>query len=83
MRMREVPDGVLLPAGETVTFEPSGLHLMLVGLNHPLVEGEAFPLTLEFEHAGTIEIEVPIAGIAAREASDDGAGRNGSSHEGH
>ena len=83
MRMREVPDGVLLPAGETVTFEPSGLHLMLVGLNQPLVEGEAFPLTLQFEHAGTIEIEVPIAGIAAREAPDDGAGRNGSSHEGH
>jgi len=83
MRMREVPDGVLLPAGETVTFEPSGLHLMLVGLNQPLVEGEAFLLTLQFEHAGAIEIEVPVAGIAAREAPDDGAERNGSSHQGH
>lgn len=83
MRMREVPDGVVVPAGGTVAFEPSGLHLMLLDLNHPLVEGETIPMTLEFEQSEPIEVEVPIAGIAAREASEIDTGRNRPDHGGH
>lgn len=68
MRMREMKDGIPIPAGETLTLEPSGTHIMLVRLLAPLVEGETVPLTLTFEKAGTIELEVPIASIAARQA---------------
>lgn len=59
IRMREV-DAIDLPAGETVTLEPGGLHVMLLGLRAPLVDGEQFTLALELERAGTIEIEVPV-----------------------
>jgi copper(I)-binding protein len=72
MKMRELPDGIAVPAQQTVELKPGGLHVMLMGLKHPLVEGETFPLTLEFEHAGTLEVEVTIAGIAARDTGHGG-----------
>ena len=59
MKMRRVPS-VEVPAQSEVTFEPGGLHVMLPGLKKPLVAGERFPLVLEFEKAGTIEVSVEI-----------------------
>jgi len=35
-----------------VSFEPSGRHVMLVGLKKPLKEGDVFPLTLTFANRG-------------------------------
>lgn len=52
--------GLDLHPGATVEFVPSGLHLMLLGLARPLVRGERYSLTLEFEHAGRIPVEVSI-----------------------
>ncbi len=39
-------EAVPLPAGESVSFEPGGLHLMLMGLKKNLVEGEWLPVTI-------------------------------------
>lgn len=61
MRMRPVENGVAVPAGDTVTFGPAGLHVMLIGLKKPLKEGERFPLTLLFEKAGEIKADVAVA----------------------
>ena len=57
MRMIEAID--VVPSAPTV-LEPGGLHIMLMGLKAPLVVGERFPLTLTFERAGAIEIEVEV-----------------------
>lgn len=59
MTMQEV-DQVELPAGEAVTFEPGGYHVMLFGLDHQLVAGDTFEVTLQFEVAGeqTVTAEV-------------------------
>ena len=65
MRMREVEGGIPIPAGETVTLQPGGLHVMLMGLETRLTDGETDPLTLEFEQAGRIEVLVSIGGVAA------------------
>lgn len=59
MRMRPV-DGVPVPAGQMAELQPGGYHVMLIGLKQPLKEGGHFPLTLTFEKAGTVTIEVPI-----------------------
>lgn len=59
MRMRRV-DAIDLPAGETVRLEPGGLHVMFLGLHAPLEEGQRFPLTLTFETAGDVTIDVEI-----------------------
>ncbi len=53
-------EGADIPAGEVVTFKPHGLHVMLLGLTRPLVEGEQYTLTLEFEQAGNQEITVVV-----------------------
>jgi periplasmic copper chaperone A len=59
MRMRQV-DAIDVPAGETTALRPGGLHVMLIGLEDRLVQGEQFPLTLVFEAAGPIEVEVTV-----------------------
>ncbi len=51
--------------GEPAVLRPGGLHVMLMGLKAPLVEGETFTLTLTFEKAGSVDIEVTIQGPAA------------------
>lgn len=63
MTMREVDGGIAIPAGETVTLAPGGLHVMMMGLTSKLVEGETFPLTLTFEKAGAITVEIKVEAI--------------------
>ncbi|MBF0623798.1 MAG: copper chaperone PCu(A)C [Magnetococcales bacterium] len=64
MRMRQVPD-IALPQGKTVTLEPGGLHVMFMGLNAPLKEGDAFDLTLVFDKAGEVTTKVTVKGASA------------------
>ena len=57
MRMREI-DGVALAPKAKVQMKPGGgLHLMLIGLKEPLKEDATFPMTLEFERAGKVEVK--------------------------
>jgi len=49
-----------IPANKPVSLNPTGLHVWLTGLKHPLVAGQTFPLTLTFEKAGQRTITVPI-----------------------
>ena len=67
MKMRAVPR-IDLSAGKTVTLKPGGLHLMLLELKAPLIEGDAFDLTLTFEKAGTIKVNAPVQKIGAMTA---------------
>ena len=78
VRMRRL-ETIEIEAGGTVAFEPGGAHVMLSGLAAPLVEGESFELTLEFEAAGALRLEVPVGSIAAG-AGDEG---DGDGHGGH
>ena len=65
MKMRPLA-GLDIAAGQPVTLKPGGEHIMLLGLNAPLREGQSFPLTLTFEKAGmrevTVAVEKPGAG---------------------
>jgi hypothetical protein len=63
MKMRPI-SGVDIPAGQPVSLKPGGEHIMLMGLNQPLREGQSFPLTLDFEKAGprTVSVTVEKAG---------------------
>jgi copper(I)-binding protein len=46
------------------------MHLMLMGLAEKLEEGNTFPLTLSFENAGDITVEVSVLGLAATGPED-------------
>jgi hypothetical protein len=47
-------------AGQTLEFAPSGMHLMLMGLKQPLVEGRTFEIDLLFEVAGPRRLKVAV-----------------------
>ena len=81
MNMAELPDGIPIPAGSTVTLQPGGLHIMLMELNQPLAEGTLVPVTLTFEKAGTIEVQLAVGAINADEAAHAGGHENTASHE--
>lgn len=49
-----------LPAGEWVSIDPGGYHIMLVNLHHDLYEGDAILLTLTFESGTEMTIAVPV-----------------------
>ena len=59
MRMRPLV-AIDIPAGQTVTLSPGGMHIMLLGLTQPLHEGQSFPLTLSFDHARPRQVTVAI-----------------------
>ncbi len=53
-------DGLELKTGEPVSLASFGDHLEVTGLKHPLKEGDSFPLTLKFEDAGSITVDVLV-----------------------
>ena len=59
MTMREV-DHVDLMAGMPVEFVPGGYHIMLIDLAEPLVVGASITITLQFETAGDVVVEIPV-----------------------
>ena len=66
MRMREVDKGLEIPAGGSVTLAPGSYHLMMMGLKAPLKQGSPVPLTLVFEKAGKIDVELAVESIGAQ-----------------
>lgn len=65
LRMRPVP-AVDIPAGQTVTLQPGGFHLMLIGLKEPLIQDRTVPVTLRFERAGEVQVMLSILPAGAR-----------------
>jgi copper(I)-binding protein len=72
MKMRELPNGLPVPASGTVDLKPSGYHLMFLGLKHGLKEGDHFKATLQFEKAGPVVVDFTVGSIAAMKAPDGG-----------
>jgi copper(I)-binding protein len=65
MEMRQVNDGLEVPAHGVVALKPGGYHLMFVALKHPLVKGETFKAMLTFAHAGQVAVAFPVMGVGA------------------
>lgn len=72
MTMRQLPDGLPVPAGETVTLAPGGFHLMFMQLNTSFIEGETVTVTLVFEKAGAVDVALKVQAPGARSASGEG-----------
>jgi periplasmic copper chaperone A len=64
-KMRELKDGLNIPAHGSVGLSPGGYHLMFTHLTHPLTKGESVKATLNFEHAGPIEVEFKVMEVGA------------------
>jgi copper(I)-binding protein len=80
MKMRQLPDGIEIPAGATVELKSGGQHVMFMRIKHPFKEGETFKATLNFEKAGKIDVDFKIE--AAKPGTKQGEGASGD-HQGH
>ena len=60
MKMRRVDDGFLISGNDTLRLERGGNHIMFMGLSQPFVNGESILITLFFESAGPLDLEIPI-----------------------
>lgn len=61
MQMSPVADQrVLVAAGETVSFEPGGLHVMMMGVSADLEDGQDVAFVIEFDGDCTLELDAPV-----------------------
>lgn len=71
--MQKVDAIAISPGAASTVLRPGGAHVMLEGLKRPLRAGTTFPLTLTFQNAGTLSIEVPVESPQAAVADADGS----------
>ena len=71
MVMREMEDGLALPAGETIQLRPGGDHIMVIGAHTPLAEGDRLSLAFTFERAGEVGVRATV-GQPALDGEDGG-----------
>lgn len=64
MAMRRIPE-MVIKAGGSLVLEPSGHHLMLIGLKEPLKAGAAVPLTLTFADGSHRRVEAIVGNANA------------------
>ena len=60
MQMLHVPEGFVIPAGGEHSLQRGGDHVMFMGLNERPGAGESVSVTLTFEKAGEIVVDIPV-----------------------
>lgn len=76
MKMRPV-EKVAVPAKGMAEFKSGGFHLMIFGLKHQMKAGDALPVTLVFEKAGSLKLDFKVETLGAKKQM------NHDSHSGH
>jgi len=66
MKMRELEAGLEIPAGGTAVLKPGGYHVMFMGLDTGLTQGDVVEVKLTFKKAGEVTIKMPVAAIGAK-----------------
>lgn len=79
MQMRELTEGLAIPAGGEAILSPDGTHIMLTGLKKSLIEGQKFDLLLHFETAGEVKVTTDIKSIGYSGDKNEGT-QNHSAH---
>ncbi len=59
-KMMQVEEGFTIPAGEAHMLQRGGDHVMFMGIKKPFEQGAKIPVTLVFEHAGEVRVEIPV-----------------------
>ena len=71
MRMRQLKDGLAIPAGSVVALKPGSFHMMFIGLKRPLQRGELVPVTLHFAKAGKVAVQFKVEAVTYGGPSHD------------
>jgi copper(I)-binding protein len=65
MKMRPLPNGLEIKPGETVELKSGGYHLMFMELKQPLKQGDMLKATLQFEKAGSLDVNFNVNALGA------------------
>jgi copper(I)-binding protein len=65
MKMRPLPNGLEIKPGETVELKSGGYHLMFMDLKQPLKRGDSFKAKLQFEKAGSLDVDFNVNALGA------------------
>ena len=65
MKMRQLVDGLEIPAGGEVVLKPGGYHVMFIGIDSQFKDGETRTVKLTFEKAGSIDLEFDVKDMKA------------------
>lgn len=76
MKMQEIGGGLVIPAGQSVTLEPGGDHIMLMELTQAIEAGQEISVTLNFDGAQSLT----LTGIVAKPS--EGGDEEYHKHEG-
>jgi hypothetical protein len=72
MKMRPLPNGIEIKPGEKVELKPGAFHLMFVGVKTPFEKGKRVKGTLQFEKAGSVDVEYVVEAMGASPKMDHG-----------
>lgn len=76
MKMRQLKDGIAIPAGASIELKPGGQHIMFIGLKKPFKQGTKIPATLKFARAGSVQVSFAVQPVGATSPMEAG-------HAGH
>jgi copper(I)-binding protein len=68
MQMRAV-ERLAIGPGQSIELAPNGRHLMFYGVTQPFAAGETILVRLTFEHAGAIDVSLPVRRLGASAAA--------------
>lgn len=77
MIMRELKDGLAVPANSVVELKPGSYHLMFMNVTQPFKDGEMVKAKLVFEKAGPVDVEFAVGPAGGDAAKGDHAGHGG------
>lgn len=60
MKMMHVKEGFIIPAGGMHGLARGGDHVMFMGLTQDMIAGESVEVTLTFEKAGDMTVQIPV-----------------------
>ena len=83
MKMMEVKEGFEIPAGGVHMLKRGGDHVMFMGLNAPFEDGATVPVTLVFEKAGEVLVDVAVDQKRKPKHGHSGHDHSGHDHSGH
>lgn len=82
MKMRQLKDGIPVPAGQTVELKKGGLHVMFMDVKTPFKEGDKVPAVLHFEKAGDVKVDFQVGPANGGEMKHDMKEMNGQKPKG-
>lgn len=59
-KMIHVEEGFTIPAGESHMLQRGGDHVMFMGLSQAFEQDATVPVTLIFEQAGEVQVDIPV-----------------------